>query len=165
LFDGLSTKKSEEAINAAALKRVEELEKARFELSRSRVTMAFLAPIAFVILGTVYSEFRHWIFFSLALFASVVAALIFRKDRAIVRSPHAVAAKVTRVVRLPRTGRGYIIHYVFLAEDRTGHTGSWRASIEEGRNYSSGMLVPVLYNGLNPDRNRAWGALSYYRIV
>ena len=165
LLEKVFPNRSEEAINAAALKRVEGLKNAECQLSWSTVIVAIGAPLAFLTLGAIYGELRQWIFFALAISASVAAGLIFRNDRAIVRSSCAVAAKVTRVVKLPRRGRGYTVHYIFLAPDGSGHSGSWHASVWEGRSYSPGMLVPVLYDGLYPDRNIAWGNLSFYRIV
>ena len=74
------------------------------------------------------------------------------------KTPRAIAAKVTRVVKRPRRGKsggGYAIHYVFLAADGLGYTGIWYAQNWDGRNYAPGMLVPVLYDGLNPGRNSA----------
>jgi hypothetical protein len=166
LLDKVFPKQSEEAINATALKRVEELKNAQFQLSRSMVMVAILAPFAFLTLGTIYGELRQWIFFALATSASIAAALIFRKDRAIVETPRAIVAKVTRVVKRPRRGKGgggYAIHYAFLAPNGQGYTGTWYGQSWDGRNYAPGMLVPVLYDGLNPDRNSAWGALSFYK--
>jgi hypothetical protein len=168
LLERIFPKQSEEAINEAALKRAEELRSAHFQLSRTMVMIALLAPLSFVTLGVIYSEIRHWIFFALALSAVSVTVLIFNRDRALVKTPRAIAAKVTRVVKRPRRGRGgagYAIHYVFLAADGLGYAGIWHAQSWDGRNYAPGMLVPVLYDGLNPARNSAWGALSFYRVV
>jgi hypothetical protein len=168
LLDRVFPKQSEEEINAVALKRVEELKNAQFKLSRPMVMVAALAPLAFLALGAIYSELYPWIFFFFAISASIAAALIFRNDRALVKTPRAVAARATRVVKRPRRGKsggGYAIHYVFLTSDGQGYTGTWYGQDWDGRNYAPGMLVPVLYDGLNPDRNSAWGTLSFFRII
>ena len=168
ILEKVFPKQSEEAINAAALKRVEELKSAHFEVSRSRVAIASLVPFLFLTFAVAFNDFRRWILLGFALSASIGAAVIFRKEQAIVTLPGAMAAKVTRVVRRPSRGRGgggYAVHYVFLAQDQLGYTGTWRASAWEGTKYSSGMLVPVLYDRSDPQRNRAWCNLSFYRIV
>src|SRR3954471_11553111 len=106
IFEKIFPKPTAESIDIAALKRVEELKSAQFELSLGAVILAIVAPLACLTLGAIYSGLCQWICLPLAMFATIAAALIFRNDRSLVKTPRAIAAKVTRVVKRPPRGKG-----------------------------------------------------------
>jgi len=142
------------------------LRKAQFAIRKAVVVVGLFALVAFVGFGIASVKSHPWIFLAVSFILAAGAWVIFSRERSIVKNPLAIAAKVTRNTPFYLEGGvRYRIHYIFLTPQGEGYTGRWTTYNEEGREYAAGMFLPVLYDGREPDRNRAWGTLYFYKTV
>lgn len=163
LLEKIFPKQPIEKVNAEAAIEVENLKNLRFELSWSKLALAFTIPFAFVLMGYFEESLWRGLLWVVAIVAAILTRMSYVTERAISQDPGAVAAKVLRKVRHgPK--RGVTVHYVFTAADGFAYTGDWNTTALLAHSIEPGNWLPVLYAKNDPSKN-THSSLWFHRVI